>query len=103
MSTFGMVGKFEVDPQNREALLAILAEAAAMMNARDDCQLYTVSTDADDAGKVWVMELWTTKAAHDAALTVPRVRELIGQAMPLLTAQPDGASLIPVSGAPKTS
>lgn len=97
MSNFGMVGKFITDAKDRDALLEILIAAADEMSARDDCQLYAVSKDADDETVIWVMELWDSKAAHDQTLTLPEVREAISKAMPLIKGM-DGASLIPVSG-----
>lgn len=60
--------------------------------------MYIVSKDADNDHDVWVMELWDSKEAHDESLTHPEIRTLIGQAMPILKGNPDGASLIPVSG-----
>jgi quinol monooxygenase YgiN len=98
MADFGMVGTLATAPENREALLHILTQAADLMRDVDGCLLYAVCKDANDESLVWVMELWTSKAAHDESLSQPRVRELIGQAMPMLTGNPDGVSLIPVGG-----
>lgn len=98
MSRFGMVGKLTTDPADREQLVEILTQAAALMTDIDDCLLYVVSKDAENAGDVWVMELWESKAAHDESLAQPEVRALISQAMPIIKGSPGGASLIPVSG-----
>lgn len=97
-SRFGMVGKLEAAPENRETLVEILTQAAAQMEALDGCHAYIVSRDADNPGAVWVMELWESKEAHDQSLALPETRALIGQALPILTAKPDGATLIPVAG-----
>lgn len=98
MIAFGMVGKLKSKPEDRDKLLAILTLAAEIMGKLETCHQYIVFEDADDAGTVWVTELWESQAAHDESLTDPLVRELIGQAMPLLVDQPDGARLIPVAG-----
>lgn len=98
MSQFGMVGKMTTNANDREKLVEILTQASQMMEALDTCQFYIVSEDTDDAGTVWVMELWDSKEAHDASLTRDDVRALIGQAIPLLKGQPDGASLTPIAG-----
>lgn len=97
MSNFGMVGKFISDAQDRDSLIAILSGAAKMMNAREDCQLYQVSKDADDETATWIMELWDSKEAHDQSLTLPEVRGMIEKAMPLVKGT-EGASLIPIAG-----
>ena len=99
MANFGMVGKLTTKPQDRDQLIDILSQAAKLMDDIEECYLYVVSTDAEDDGKVWVMELWESKEAHDQSLTLPEVRELIGQAMPILTEMPSGGvTLIPMSG-----
>lgn len=97
-SQYGQVGTLQTAPENREDLVAILTKAADLMNDLDDCFLYYVSKDADDDTKVWVMELWATKEAHNQSLTKPEVRELISQAMPMIMSAPSGANLIPVGG-----
>lgn len=101
MCQFGMVGKMTTAPEDRDKLIAILTKASTMMEALETCQFYVVSKDTGDEGTVWVMELWDSKEAHDQSLTRDDVRALIGEAMPLLTGQPDGASLIPVAGGGK--
>lgn len=99
MANFGMIGKLTTKSQDRDQLIAILSQAATLMDKFDDCYMYVVSKDADDDDIVWVMELWKSKEAHDQSLTLPEVRELIGQAMPILTEMPSGgANLIPMSG-----
>lgn len=98
VSKFGMVGKLTADPADRDQLVDILTQAAALMTDIDDCLLYVVSKDVDNAGDVWVMELWESKAAHDESLTQPEVRALISQAMPILKGNPDGVTLLPVGG-----
>lgn len=97
-SQYGRVGKLTAAEENGAALLEILLQAAALVQHAPGCQLYAVSKDADQPGTIWVMELWESQAAHAASLTLPGVRELIAQAMPLLTEQPDGATLIPMGG-----
>ena len=98
MVNFGMFGKLSTEPKNREKLVSILTEAAELMQDVDGCHTYIVSKDANDDGAVWVMELWDTKKAHDNSLTLPRVRELISKAMPILKGSPEGVTVIPVSG-----
>jgi quinol monooxygenase YgiN len=98
MSGFGMVGSLSTEPQNRKTLVEILTQAAEYMQDLDGCHMYIVAEDADDAARVWVMELWESREAHDHSLTLPHIKELIGKAMPILTGSPSGAALIPVAG-----
>lgn len=71
MAGFAMCGKMTTAPENRDALVAILSQAAEMMRTAEGCHSYIVYTDADDAGAVWVTEMWESKEAHDASLTLP--------------------------------
>jgi len=98
MASFAMCGKMSAAPENRDTLVEILSSAADLMRNTDGCEAYIVYKDADDDGAVWVTELWQSKEAHDASLTLPEVRELIGKAMPLLVGSPEGSTLIPVTG-----
>lgn len=98
MSKFGMVGKLFTEPENRDTLIDILTQAAALMDDFETCYLYVVSKDANDDSAVCVMELWESKDAHDESLKLESVRNLIGQAMPILKGQPEGTTLIPISG-----
>lgn len=98
MPNYGLIGKLSSAPENREALVNLLTQAADLMRKIASCHSYIVTKDADDPGAVWVIELWDSKEAHDDSLTAPEVRQLIGQAMPLLKGNPEGITLIPVSG-----
>jgi quinol monooxygenase YgiN len=98
MSGFGMVGSLSTEPHDRQTLVEILTTAAEYMQDLDGCHMYIVAEDADDPAKVWVMELWESREAHDHSLTLPHIRELIGKARPILKGSPSGAALIPISG-----
>lgn len=96
MSTFGMVGSMKTAPENRDKLVSILIQAANLMKDQEGCQHYIVSKDENDESLTWVVEFWTSKAAHDTSLQMPEVRALISEAMPLLIGSPSGATLQPV-------
>lgn len=98
MTSYGLFGKFTTTPENREALIAILTQAANLMENAAGCHSYIVSKDNNDPSATWVLELWESEEAHDASLTIDGVRDLINQAMPLLTDSPLGVSISPVSG-----
>lgn len=98
MVDFGMFGKFTTAPEDRDTLVGILTEAAELVKDAEGCHSYIVSKDANDDSAVWVVELWASKEAHDQSLALPGVRDLINKAMPILTGQPEGITVIPVSG-----
>ena len=82
--TFALTGAFQVDPADRDALVALLLQAAELLGQDDRCLLYAVST-TEQPGEVAVVELWTDEQAHSASLQLPGVGELIAQARPLIT------------------
>ena len=98
MTNYGLFGKLTTTAEDRETLVTILVQAADLMRNAPGCHTYIVTKDANDTGAVWVLELWDDQAAHDASLSLPGVRELISQAMPLLQGAPEGITVIPVAG-----
>lgn len=98
MSKFGVAGKMTTAPENRDAFIDILINAANIMEDLEGCQLYAVAKDANNDTDIWVMELWASKEAHEHALSLPEIRALIGQGMALLVGEPAGTFLEPVGG-----
>jgi quinol monooxygenase YgiN len=95
---YGLYGKLQAQPGQRDALAEILLRAARMMEDAPGCILYVVSTSPDDPDGVYVMELWDSKDDHDRSLQLPGVRELIAQAMPILGGPPQGTTLDVLGG-----
>jgi len=80
---FGLQGTFDAHPGKRQQLVDILLEAARLMEAAEGCELYVVSTSADE-NAVHITEIWRTEADHDASLRIAGVSELIKRARPLI-------------------
>lgn len=95
---YAMTGKLVAQNGKRPALVEILRQAAALVGEIPQCRLYIVNEDLANETHVWVYELWGDKQAHDASLSIERIRDLIMQAKPLLAAAPDGAELRMVGG-----
>ncbi|MCI3922735.1 antibiotic biosynthesis monooxygenase [Paenibacillus sp. TRM 82003] len=84
MSKHSVLGKLSSIPGERDALAAILLEAASAMSQADGCELYLVHLAEDDPDAIWVTELWRDAAAHQASLGLEATRALIGRARPLI-------------------
>jgi quinol monooxygenase YgiN len=97
MSGYGSYGKFITHPGQRGALVEILLEAAASMRDVPGCELYLVNVSPTEPEVVWVTEVWSHAAAHDASLTNEGARALIRRAMPLI-AGIESIELKPVGG-----
>lgn len=98
MERYGLLGKFTAQPGRRDELLRLLLQGAEAMNAPAGCLLYLISTSLSEDDAIWVTEVWDSKEAHDASLSIPGVREIIGQAMPLIAGMSDRVEFTPVGG-----
>ena len=97
MDKFSMYAKFQAQPGARDSLVEILLEAAAGAGADPDCELYVVNVSEKEPEAVWVTEVWSSKAAHDASLQDEATRAMIQRAMPLI-AGVESIPLRPVGG-----
>jgi quinol monooxygenase YgiN len=98
LSRYGLNGKLIAQPGQGDALAAHLLEAARLLEPVDDCDLYVVGRSEDDPDAVWVTEVWRSKEAHAASLTMPEVRELIDRVRPLIAGGADRLETVPVGG-----
>lgn len=92
---YGMIGKMKAKPGQRATLAAILGEGTGTMPG---CRAYIVGEDLADADALWITEIWDSKAAHDASLALPQVKDAIRRGRPLIASFELGAELRPVSG-----
>ena len=94
---YGLFGRFIAVEGQRDSLLKILLEASGLLQDNPDCIHYLVGTSADDTS-VWVSEVWSSKEAHDAALSPENIRSLIMTARPLILDMPEGTEYAVVGG-----
>ena len=95
---FGTIGRIKTIAGKRDALAAILASGSGEMPG---CISYIVAEDLADADALWITEIWESKEAHQASLSLPAVREAIGKGRPLIAAFDSGAQTRPISGVNK--
>lgn len=98
MNKYGLHGHLKAKPGKGNELAAILLQASQLVATANGCQLYYIGRTADAPDTIWITEVWDSQAAHDASLQVPGVRELIGQAMPILAEPPKGGQVLEVLG-----
>ena len=92
---FGTIGRLKAVPGQRDALAAILASGSGTMPG---CISYVVAEDLADADSLWVTEIWESREAHQASLSLPAVREAIAKGRPLIASFDSGAQTRPISG-----
>lgn len=92
---YGLIGKFVSAPGMRDELAAILLEGTAEMPG---CLSYVVASDPSDPNLLWVTEVWESKQAHAASLSLPAVRAAISRARPLIAGIEPVAETAPLGG-----
>lgn len=98
MKKYALHGKLTATPGNADQLADILLKAAELVSTAKGCHLYVIGKDHNDEHAVWVTEIWDSKEDHDNSLKVPGVRELIGQAMPILDGMPQKGQELEILG-----
>lgn len=97
MSKFGLYSKITAQPGQRDALVAVLLDAAAMMQHVSDCELYVVNVSPTEPEVIWVTEVWISAEAHQASLTLESVKETIKRGRPLIAGF-ERIEIVPVGG-----
>ena len=98
MKKYGLHGKLKARKGEGETLASVLLKASGLVSSAKGCRLYIISRDNDDADTVWVTEVWDNKQDHDESLKVENVKQLIGEAMPLLDGMPTKGQEMEVIG-----
>lgn len=78
---FGLIGKLNTVPGQREALIEILLEGSEEMPG---CLSYIIARDPSDANALWITEVWDSQASHEASLSLPAVQRAIARGRPLI-------------------
>lgn len=92
---YGLIGKINTAPGQRDALAAILLEGTQAMPG---CLSYVIATDSTDADALWVTEVWDTQASHKASLSLPAVQAAIAKGRPLITGFSNRVETVPIGG-----
>lgn len=92
---YGLIGRMTAQPGQRDALAAILLEGLADMPG---CRSYIVASDPAAADVIWITEVWDSKAAHGASLSLPSVRAAIARGRPLIAGMEQLAETQPLGG-----
>jgi quinol monooxygenase YgiN len=94
---YGLHSKLTAKPGERDKLVAILLQAAALLKEHPDCIHYFIGT-TDEPDTVWVSEIWVSKEAHNASLLIESLRNTIRQGFPLILATPVSEIFVPIGG-----
>lgn len=92
---YGLIGKVEVVPGQRDTLIAILLEGVSGMPG---CLSYVVAQDPTDADAIWITEVWESQESHKASLSQPSVQQAISRGRPLIARFGERFETRPVGG-----
>jgi quinol monooxygenase YgiN len=85
MAGYCLFISFRAASDNVETLRQALSEGSRLMAAAG-CRLHLVSQDMGRPDTVWVVEVWDSKAAHDAAVALPAAAALTERVLALCEA-----------------
>lgn len=92
---YGLIGKINVAPGQRAAVIAALLEG---VNAMPGCLSYVVAEDPADPDAIWVTEAWDSKESHSNSLKLAVVQAAIARARPHITGFGERFETVPVGG-----
>jgi quinol monooxygenase YgiN len=92
---YGLIGKMRAAAGQRDALIDLMVQGTTDMPG---CLSYIVARDPSDPDTIWITEVWTDEASHQASLAIPEVRATIERAMPLIASFEPGTVTEPVGG-----
>ncbi len=93
---YGLIGKMRCIPgRRRDVIAAMDADDAPNMPG---CRSFIVAEDPIDGDCVWITEVWDSEDAHKASLQLPKVKESIAKAMPLIQGVEFNVKTKPVAG-----
>ena len=91
---WGLLGRMRARPGKRAELIAALRESSRDVPGK---LLYLIQLEADDPDAFWINEIWESKAAYDACLTLPQVLEGLEQTRALIAGIEHRTETIPLA------
>lgn len=92
---YGLIGKVNTTPGDRDALAAILLRGTQAMPG---CLSYIVAADPHQADALWITEVWDSQASHKASLGLPAVQQALAAGRPLITGFAERFETAPLGG-----
>ena len=92
---YGIIGKIKAIDGKRDALIQILIEGSKEMPG---CLCYIVAKDNWEENDIWITEVWTDQANHQASLSLPSVKNAIDKGRPLIAGFGERFETTPIGG-----
>jgi len=92
---YGLIGKMTAKQGQRDALVTVLLDGVSGMPG---CRSYVVANDPVSPDVLGVTEVWESREAHSASLTLPSVRAAITEGRPMIAGMEAVAETEPLGG-----
>jgi quinol monooxygenase YgiN len=92
---YGLIGKIAAVSGQRAALAKVLLEGTRDMPG---CLSYVIANDAAEADALWIVEVWDSKSAHQASLSLPAVQAAISRGRPMIAGFLSHVETEPIGG-----
>jgi len=92
---YGLIGKMNAVPGQRDALAAILLDGTKAMPG---CLSYVIARDPADDSALWITEVWDSQASHNASLSLPLVQAAIAKGRPMIAGFSNRVETVPLGG-----
>ena len=92
---YGLIGKMNAKPGERDALAAILLGGTGSMPG---CLSYIIASDPADPDGLWITEVWDSQESHQASLKLPAVQAAIAKGRPLIAGFSNRVETVPIGG-----
>jgi quinol monooxygenase YgiN len=92
---YGLIGKINAHPGQRDALAAVLIEGVSGMPG---CLSYIVANDPSNPDALWITEAWESQEAHRASLSLPSVQQAIAKGRPMIAGFAERFETEPLGG-----
>ena len=92
---YGLIGKLNTVPGQRDALAAILVDGTQAMPG---CLSYIVASDPADDNALWITEVWESQERHKASLSLPGVQAAIAKGRPMIAGFGTRVETVPIGG-----
>jgi quinol monooxygenase YgiN len=92
---YGLIGKVNAVPGQRDALASILVDATTAMPG---CLSYVIACDPADENALWITEVWDSQESHRASLSLPSVQAAITRGRPMIAGFSNRVETTPIGG-----
>jgi quinol monooxygenase YgiN len=92
---YGLIGKLNAVPGQRDELVAILLEGTQGMPG---CLSYVIASDPADGNALWITEVWDSQASHQASLSLPAVQAAIAKGRAMIAGFGSRVETVPLGG-----